>query len=152
QIYWIKHEDEQFLNCPVQLYNTPQMQYPNGASTATGLSGTSGQLPNSQYPGLQSPGGQPSLSPFSTPQQNMQWQDPRRQFQVTQWQAGAGDYFGGGSQDSPLSRIRPEDLPKLLSTSGTDSSLGGSNPFGSSATQGLSGSGMIPPSAAGGSS
>ena len=143
QLYWVNHEDELFLNCPEQMYYNPQQQAPTMSAGATPQST---QLPSSQFPGLQLPGGsQPSLSPFSNPQLNNPWQDPRRQLQMTQWQtgAGAGDYFAG-SEGNPLSHIRPEELPSLLSTSGTGSSFGNSSSFGMSAAQGLSGAGMVP--------
>jgi protein involved in polysaccharide export with SLBB domain len=120
QIYWAKHEDNLFLNCPIQLFDQNQTQ-----NALTSVNTQPPQIPG-QVPSTINP--QQTLPPQTSPQ-NLPTQDPRRLMMASQMQSGAGNYYENMDPGSSMTRIRPEDLPQLLSASSTQQLGGSSNPL-----------------------
>lgn len=137
--YWLKHEQSLYHPCPATpplsapTYPQSQPSYASQQNLQSGYSGPASSVPQ--------PDVQPRTIPRSVPQD-----DPRRQLLSTQFQQPMGNYFGGMEGDmGQMQRIRPDDLPQLLSASQTLNAMGGSkSPFGSGAGTSIGGMGVSP--------
>ena len=116
--YWLKHEDQAYHPCLLPpYYQTPSnsLNQPSYASLSNAPAGS-----------VTSPGQQQVAPPQPAPQ-NLAPDDATRQLQATQLQQQFSQPIDGMQGDSSrFPRIRPNDLPQLLSASQRSGNLSGS--------------------------